>query len=65
MKKNIVLICSHLMFGLAGFAAGIYALPILTAPQAPSEQLIADMARSAVFRRFRAATVAVLALLYQ
>ena len=50
MKKTIVLMLSHLLVGLAGFAAGIYALPILTAPEAPSVEHITDMARSAVFR---------------
>lgn len=50
MKKIFLLSVSHLMIGLAGFAAGIYALPILTAPDAPSTGHIARMAEAAVFR---------------
>ena len=36
MKKLIGLVVSHSAFGLAGFALGVYMLPILTAPSAPS-----------------------------
>ncbi|MES2889451.1 MAG: DM13 domain-containing protein [Pseudomonadota bacterium] len=36
MKKAIFLIASHLCVLAAGFALGIYALPILTAPTAPT-----------------------------
>ena len=32
MKKIIILIISHGVVAFAGFAAGIYVLPILTAP---------------------------------
>ncbi len=49
MKKAVLMILSHLLIGLAGFAAGIYALPILTAPEAPSAERIAQMAEAAVF----------------
>ncbi|WP_299871037.1 DM13 domain-containing protein [uncultured Cocleimonas sp.] len=34
--KKFVLLVSHLIFAAIGFALGIYALPILTAPEAPS-----------------------------
>lgn len=37
MKKFILLAVTHLLFSIGGFAAGIYMLPILTAPDAPSE----------------------------
>lgn len=33
--KPLTLIASHTIVGLLGFAAGLYFLPILTAPQAP------------------------------
>lgn len=36
MKKLILLTVTHILFAIAGFVAGIYALPILTAPSAPS-----------------------------
>ena len=34
--KKLLLLISHLIFAAGGFALGIYALPILTAPKAPS-----------------------------
>lgn len=34
-KTLALLLASHLLVGAAGFAAGIYALPILIAPPAP------------------------------
>ncbi len=41
MKKIIVLIASHLAALAVGFLVGIYALPILTAPEAPSASVVA------------------------
>lgn len=35
-RKTVLLIASHLTVAAAGFAAGIYALPILIAPAAPT-----------------------------
>ncbi len=35
--KKILLLISHLVFAAIGFGLGIYALPILTAPDAPSK----------------------------
>ena len=37
MKKILFLLSSHIAFALAGFAIGIYTLPILTASAPPSE----------------------------
>lgn len=37
MKKNLTLLITHIAFGVFGFALGIYLLPILTAPDAPTE----------------------------
>ena len=42
-KIFFLLAVSHLLVGLAGFAVGIYALPILIAPPAPSETEIQAM----------------------
>ena len=36
MRKLPLLIASHALIAAAGFAAGIYTLPILTAPAAPT-----------------------------
>ena len=38
MKKFLLLSVSHLVFAAIGFAAGIYFLPILTAPEGPSAE---------------------------
>ena len=55
MKKFLLLLASHAAIGFAGFAAGIYLLPILTAPPAPTDTEIRDAAESArytgTFRR--------------
>ncbi len=56
--RAILLIVSHLVVGLAGFAAGVYFLPILTAPPAPTDAEVAAVATQAdysgTFRRDRA-----------
>jgi hypothetical protein len=49
MKKLIVLMASHLLAVVAGFALGVYALPILTAPPAPSAEEVAAEAGHAEF----------------
>lgn len=48
MRILWVLITHGLMLA-CGFAAGIYALPILTAPQAPSAELMQAHSRGAVY----------------
>lgn len=47
--KKLLLLLSHLGFGAAGFALGIYTLPILIAPPAPDEAEIAAVSQSAAF----------------
>jgi len=49
MKKLVLLGGSHLVAALAGFAAGIYVLPILTAPEGPSAAEIKSVAGSAQY----------------
>jgi hypothetical protein len=49
MKRLLALAASHALFAVAGFAAGIYMLPILTAPAAPSSTEVAAMAAGAEF----------------
>ena len=49
MKKLLLLGCSHLLALAAGFAGGIYALPILTAPPAPSAAEVKAQAGPAQF----------------
>ena len=47
--KKLALIASHLLVGVLGFAAGVYFLPILTAPPAPSSAEVASAAQAAEF----------------
>lgn len=49
MKKFILFTISHVVALGLGFAAGVYALPILIAPAAPSAAEIEAMARSAPY----------------
>lgn len=49
MRKPL-LVVSHLLFAAVGFAAGIYALPILTAPPAPSATDVVAEANKAEFK---------------
>ena len=47
MKKTLLLIASYVVALAVGFALGIYALPILTAPPAPSAAEVASQASQA------------------
>ena len=53
--KTVALIVTHLLAAAAGFALGIYVLPILIAPAAPTTEAVkaatADAAWSGTFRR--------------
>ncbi|UCG74241.1 MAG: DM13 domain-containing protein [Chromatiales bacterium] len=49
MKKILLLTASHAAALLLGFAAGIYVLPILTAPAAPPAAEVRAMAERAEF----------------
>ena len=51
MKKRMValLFATHCTVGIVGFGLGIYALPILTAPPAPSESEIKTMSSQAMY----------------
>lgn len=52
--KKLLLLLTHLVALAAGFALGIYALPILVAPPAPSAQEVSKLASEAAFKgRFR------------
>jgi len=54
MKRLIFLVISHALAVAVGFAAGIYVLPILTSPQAPSMADLTSQAAQAAFKgRFR------------
>jgi hypothetical protein len=52
MRKRtaVLLLASHALFGAVGFAAGIYVLPILTAPAAPSASEVSAVASKALFK---------------
>jgi len=48
-KTLALLLATHLMVGAAGFAAGIYLLPILIAPAAPSNEQVTASQQQATF----------------
>lgn len=48
-KNIILLLLSHGFVGFVGFAAGIYALPILIAPDAPTMAEVSAVAESSVY----------------
>jgi hypothetical protein len=48
-RNLITLLASHGLIGAIGFAAGIYALPILIAPEAPSAAKLSAVAESATY----------------
>lgn len=50
MKRRLLLLCTHLFTLIAGFALGVYWLPILTAPDAPSADVLQQAERTAVFQ---------------
>lgn len=49
MKKTLMLLFSHVAVLAAGFALGIYALPILTAPASPTAAEAASAAGAAAY----------------
>lgn len=49
MSKRLLLLASHGLCAAAGFALGIYMLPILTAPTAPSAADVAAQAGQATY----------------
>lgn len=48
-RSILLLLASHGLIGAVGFAAGIYVLPILIAPAAPSVAEVAAVAQSASY----------------
>jgi hypothetical protein len=54
MKRALLLIASHIVVGLLGFGAGVYFLPILTAPPAPAAADVEAASTRAMYTgRFR------------
>lgn len=49
MKKIILLLFTHLAFAAFGFLGGIYVLPILMAPQAPTSAELSNAAQNVSF----------------
>ena len=47
--KKILLVISHLAFAAIGFAAGIFILPILTAPEGPDQAVVEAQSKQAKF----------------
>lgn len=50
MRKALILTATHIFAFIVGFAAGIYVLPILTAPDGPSIAEVEQAAADATFR---------------
>ncbi len=50
MKKTLLLSASHLLVAAAGFALGVYAFPILIAPEAPGDAEVAGQAQAARYQ---------------
>lgn len=50
IKRAVLLLASHAAVALAGFGAGIYVLPILTAPAAPEAHELQAAAQSAEYQ---------------
>ncbi len=50
VRKALLLIATHAVAVAAGFAGGIYALPILTAPPAPTAADVAGVFAQAMFQ---------------
>ncbi len=50
MRKVRLLAASHALVGLAGFTLGVYLLPILIAPEAPSTAEVAAAAQATAFK---------------
>lgn len=48
--KALMLAATHLLALAAGFALGVYLLPILTAPPSPDRAMLAERAQGASFR---------------
>jgi hypothetical protein len=49
-RRLLLLAASHTVVGAAGFAAGIYALPILIAPEAPAQATVDAAVSAAQFK---------------
>ncbi len=49
MSKRILLVITHLLFAGFGFVLGIYALPILMAPEAPTDAQVSAAASGAQY----------------
>ena len=49
IRTVVLLIATHCAAGVLGFGIGIYALPILTAPSAPTEAAIQEVSSEATY----------------
>ena len=49
-RRTLLLLASHALTLSVGFGAGIYALPILTAPPGPSTQQVAQASAGSLYR---------------
>ena len=49
MTRVLILLATHVLVGMGGFAAGVYLLPILIAPPAPTAAEVSSMADAATY----------------
>jgi hypothetical protein len=49
VRRALLLVASHLLTGILGFALGIYVLPILVAPNGPSSGEVAEVSAAAQY----------------
>ena len=52
IKRFFLLLASHASIGIVGFAVGIYMLPILTAPPAPTEAEVQSVTSQSMYSGF-------------
>lgn len=50
MRRALLLVATHALVGMLGFGAGIYALPILTAPPPPATAQVDAAAGAALYK---------------
>lgn len=50
LRTSLILVASHSLIAFVGFAAGVYLLPIITAPEGPTAEQMASVSSDAIYR---------------